>query len=250
MSDSPRPPAIRAVLFDLDDVLLDYDYRMRTRMRGAYERVARALPEELRRRAADGTVAFIRDLMARHAWEEAKQADWFAVPLKELGVDDPALVQALCNDIEENFDRANRLHPHAERMLDATAGLPRCIITNGHARIQRPKLSQLGLDDGRFNAIFVSGEHGVWKPDPRIFELALAATGTAASETLMIGDNPYTDIAGANLCGMLSLWINHGALELPAGGPAPTWQVAGVEEAAGLLETLLERPRIPAGKHA
>ena len=248
MSNGDPAPRIRAVVFDLDDVLLDYDYRMRTRMRGAYERAARGLDDDLRRRAADGTVAFIRDLMARHAWEEAEQADWFAVPLAELGVEDAALVRALCDDIDENFDRANRLHAHAARMLKATAAMPRCIITNGHSRIQRPKLAQLGLDDGRFNEIFVSHEHGIWKPDPRIFQLALAATGTAASETLMIGDNPYTDIAGANASGMLSLWINHGGLKLPTGGPEPTWEVAGIEEAAGLLEALLRQPEVPVVK--
>ena len=236
------------MVFDLDDVLLDYDYRMRTRMRGAYERAARGLPDALRRRAADGTVAFIRDLMARHAWEEAEQADWFAVPLAELGVEDAGLVKALCDDIDENFDKANRLHPHAARMLAATAGMPRCIITNGHSRLQRPKLTQLGLDDGSFTEIFVSGEHGIWKPDPRIFKLALEATGTPASETLMIGDNPYTDIAGANASGMLSLWINHGAIKLPSDGPEPTWEVAGVEEAAGLLEALLMQREVPVAK--
>lgn len=236
------------MVFDLDDVLLDYDYRMRTRMRGAYERAGRGLPDDLRRRAADGTVAFIRDLMARHAWEEAEQADWFAVPLANLGVQDASLVKALCDDIDENVDRANRLHRYAPRMLAATSGMPRCIITNGDSRTQRPKLSQLGLDDGSFNEIFVSGEHGIWKPDPRIFELALAATGTSASESLMIGDNPYTDIAGANASGMLSLWINHGAIRLPADGPEPTWEVAGVEEAAELLEALIEQREIPVAR--
>ncbi|MCY3693685.1 MAG: HAD-IA family hydrolase [Chloroflexi bacterium] len=245
MSNSRPPPRIRAVVFDLDDVLLDYDYRMRTRMRGAYERAARGLPDHLRRRAADGTIAFIRDLMARHAWEEAEQADWFIKPLADLGIVDGELVAALCDDIDAHFDTANRLHPDAPRMLGATDGMPRCIITNGHSRIQRPKLSQLGLDDGRFDEIFVSHEHGIWKPDPRIFKLALAVTGSSPAETLMIGDNPYTDIAGANASGMLSLWINHGGISLPEDGPEPTWEVGGIKEAAELLEALLEHRRVP-----
>ena len=245
MSVDHPEPGIRAVIFDLDDVLLDYDYRMRTRMRDAYERVATGLSDDLRRRATAGTIALIRDLMARHAWEEVEQIDWFIRPLAELGIDDPALAEALCDDIEKNFDKANRLHPDAGRMLAATEGMPRCIITNGFARIQRPKIAQLGLDDGRFTEIFVSHEYGIWKPDPRIFEKALGATGTAAGETLMIGDNPYTDIAGANACGMLSLWINHSGLVLGASGPRPTWEVASIAEAGGLLESLLERQGAP-----
>ncbi len=220
---------------------------MRTRLRAVYESVAESLPAELRQRAIAATTALVRDLMARHAWEEAAQIDWFARPLRDLGIANAQLAQSLCDELDARFDQANRMHPDADRLLSASDGLPRCIITNGYSHIQLPKLSQLGLDDGRFNEIFVAHEHGIWKPDPRIFELALSATGTSSAETLMIGDNPYTDIAGAIAAGLPSLWINHSRLKLGPGGPQPTWEVGSIGEAANMLGWLLHRSPTPAG---
>lgn len=45
----------------------------------------------------------------------------------------------------------------------------------------------------------LSYELGVIKPDPRIFEAALAALGSEASETLMVGDHPEVDRGGEAL---------------------------------------------------
>ncbi len=230
-----------AVFFDLDDVLLDYGYRMRTRLRATYEAAAGQLPGDLRSRAIDASIALVGDLMGRHAWAEAQQIDWFARPLAALGVHDPDLPGLLCDELNSRYDQSNREHPAAARLLAACRGLPRCLITNGFGRIQRPKLEQLGYATGVFNEIFISEEHGIWKPDPKIFKLALAASRTAPAQTVMIGDNPYTDIAGANAAGLCSLWINHSQLKLDRDGPVPTWEVASVAQAANLLESLLKR---------
>lgn len=45
----------------------------------------------------------------------------------------------------------------------------------------------------------LSYEHGVTKPDPRIFQAALAALGSDASQTIMVGDHPEVDIGGEAL---------------------------------------------------
>ncbi len=214
---------------------------MRTRLRATYEAAAGHLAEDLRSRAIDASIALVCDLMGRHAWAEAEQIDWFARPLAALGVDDPDLPQTLSDELNSRHNQSNRPHPAAARLLSACRGLPRCLITNGFARIQRPKLEQLGYATGVFTEIFISEEHGIWKPDPKIFEMALAASRTAPGETVMIGDNPYTDIAGANAAGLCSIWVNHSHLKLDPVGPDPTWEVASIAEAANLLESLLKR---------
>jgi HAD superfamily hydrolase (TIGR01549 family) len=48
------------------------------------------------------------------------------------------------------------------------------------------------------DAFVLSCEHGVQKPDPRIFEIALRALGREAGQTLMVGDDPQTDGAAAD----------------------------------------------------
>lgn len=62
----------------------------------------------------------------------------------------------------------------------------------------RPVFRAAGLAD-LVDAFVLSYEHGVQKPDPAIFELALAALGTRAEETLMVGDRPTHDGAAVEV---------------------------------------------------
>lgn len=48
-----------------------------------------------------------------------------------------------------------------------------------------------------FKAIVISGEVGIAKPDPAIYQLALDKLGASADQTLFIGDHPVNDIWGA-----------------------------------------------------
>ena len=49
------------------------------------------------------------------------------------------------------------------------------------------------------------------KPEPEIYQLALARLGSRAEETLFIGDHPVNDIWGAGRAGMPGVWLrrNH-----------------------------------------
>lgn len=63
---------------------------------------------------------------------------------------------------------------------------------------------KFGLKD-IFDALVVSCRVGLLKPDPRIFELALAKLNVAASEALMVGDTLQDDILPAQTLGMKTL---------------------------------------------
>ena len=56
----------------------------------------------------------------------------------------------------------------------------------------RPAFAAAGLG-GVVDAYVLSFEHGVQKPDPAIFELALAGLGTGPERTLMVGDRSGPD---------------------------------------------------------
>ena len=43
---------------------------------------------------------------------------------------------------------------------------------------------------------------GIWKPDPRIFEIALVATASAPGRSMYVGDTVTLDVAGARAAGM------------------------------------------------
>jgi len=59
-----------------------------------------------------------------------------------------------------------------------------------------------------FEAVVVSAELGVEKPDPRIFGAALHALSIAPAEALHVGDRIDTDVEGARAAGIDALWID------------------------------------------
>jgi HAD superfamily hydrolase (TIGR01509 family) len=77
-----------------------------------------------------------------------------------------------------------------------TLGIKVAIVSDIHFDL-RPEFEVLGLA-GLVNAYILSFEHGVQKPDPRIFMLALEQLGLSASDALMVGDRPERDGGAVN----------------------------------------------------
>jgi putative hydrolase of the HAD superfamily len=105
------------------------------------------------------------------------------------------------------------------------------IITNGFDEIQSIKLKS-GAIDHYFKEIISSGLVGFRKPDKRIFDYALEVAGAQAGESLMIGDNPVSDIKGAQLAGIDQVFYNPNGLACPV---TPTLEIKSMKE---LLEFL------------
>lgn len=80
------------------------------------------------------------------------------------------------------------------------------LLTNGSPRFQRAKLEYSGLGK-YFNTVVVSGEHGIGKPDPRIFKIVLDGLGAAPSTAVMVGNSLERDIQGARRAGVRSVWL-------------------------------------------
>lgn len=86
------------------------------------------------------------------------------------------------------------------------------IITNGKTAGQTPKIQKTGLDK-IFDTIVISEAVGAWKPDPRIFEAALERLGAKPEEAMYIGDHLKNDIGGAQAAGICGVWFNPRGLE-------------------------------------
>lgn len=107
-------------------------------------------------------------------------------------------------------------------------------VTNGGVREQQAKLDHLELT-GSFDAILISEAVGCKKPDPRIFEAALAEVGAAAGETWFVGDHPLNDVVGARRVGMEGVWVREDAYSWPAGEAPPAHVVESFGELRGVL---------------
>lgn len=80
------------------------------------------------------------------------------------------------------------------------------LITNGRDDIQYGKIDTLRIREA-FDIILVSEGAGVKKPDARIFRMALDTLNVAAERTLFVGDHPVNDIRGAADVGMHTVWM-------------------------------------------
>jgi putative hydrolase of the HAD superfamily len=67
-------------------------------------------------------------------------------------------------------------------------------------------LERCGLRSG-LDAVVCSAEAGARKPDPVIFERALAITGCSPEQAVHVGDTPEEDVAGAQAAGLRALLI-------------------------------------------
>ncbi|MBM3070718.1 pyrimidine 5'-nucleotidase [Enterobacter sp. RHBSTW-00994] len=125
--------------------------------------------------------------------------------------------------------------PGAVSLLASLKGKAKLgIITNGFTALQQIRLERTGLRD-HFDALVISEQVGVPKPDPRIFDYALEQAGHPDRErVLMVGDTAESDILGGNNSGLATVWLNAHNRVLPD-GIKPTWTVSSLNELEQLL---------------
>ena len=240
MSATPRP---RAVLFDLDDTLLDWY----AAVHASWEAVCAVAAPRLGADAASLRRAIQREGAIFWA-DEAAVAEYRVRPLdsrREIvrlallseGLDDAPAAELARRSLGELRERIAPF-PDALGTLDAlrAEGYRLALVTNGSADTQRAKIERWGLAD-RFEAIVVEGEFGRGKPDPAVFAHALEGAGAAPDEAWMVGDNLYADIGGAQAAGIHGVWIHRGRLAFPDDPPAwPERRIGHLAELRAALE--------------
>ncbi len=85
-------------------------------------------------------------------------------------------------------------------------------ITNGRDFFQRNKIRALGLDT-YFDFIVTSGELGIKKPDPAIFQAGLDLFSNNSDQVCFCGDNLSADIQPAKQLGMTTFWKTRASSE-------------------------------------
>ena len=88
----------------------------------------------------------------------------------------------------------------------AEAGLKLAVVANWDVSLH-DVLERVGLAGG-FEAVVTAAAVGAAKPDPRPFEVAISRLGVEASQCLHVGDDPSTDVAGAEAAGMSALLVD------------------------------------------
>ncbi len=119
-----------------------------------------------------------------------------------------SLAQQLSNAYVDLSPKKNHVFEGAHETLTYLKGRYKLhIITNGFTEVQYSKLNNCDLTHF-FDLILCTEEIGVNKPNPLVFQTALERTNALASKSVMIGDNPETDILGAQNCGFKTVLFN------------------------------------------
>ncbi|MEM6686857.1 MAG: YjjG family noncanonical pyrimidine nucleotidase [Bacteroidota bacterium] len=107
------------------------------------------------------------------------------------------LIHLLSAQYIQYLSSFNHLFEYAEELLQKLQGRYKLhMITNGFREVQRKKMKSSGILP-YFGHIIDSESVHVKKPDPKIFNHALALANVAPENALMIGDSYEADILGA-----------------------------------------------------
>lgn len=147
---------------------------------------------------------------------EYRKSVWFNALLR-IGISDINIAEELGNRFKRIRNSKHILFAdtieYLERLrYDFKLGM----ITNGTPDIQWKKINGSKLEQ-YFDAIIISGDFGIGKPDVSIFHETLRQLSCNHTEAIMIGNNIETDINGAKQTGIRNIWINrnHAANEFP-----------------------------------
>ncbi len=192
----------KAVLFDLDDTLVD-----------TMEALTRVSEHWYGALATEGRPPTAREFIAGLQVTNSE-----ALSLRDFYTRMLEIWPGCFESVEAALDAHSKVVPDCVSVdvrTDALlrdlkeASVPVGVVTNGPTEMQWAKVRNTGVAD-LVDAVVVSEEFGVNKPDPAIFNQALCLIGADASETLFVGDNTVADIGGACGVGMRTAWMSHG----------------------------------------
>lgn len=155
----------------------------------------------------------------------------FPEVFEKLGVPFNYDVEEVHDYFLNNCSNRSEVFAYAHETLEyLKAKYPLSIITNGFPEAVHPKMKASDLNQ-YFKDLVISLEVGHRKPEPEIFRLAMKRLDAKPETSVMIGDNPKTDIRGAEAVGMKSIFFN------PTGNrkSVTEWEIQSLDELIKIL---------------
>jgi putative hydrolase of the HAD superfamily len=237
---------IRAVLFDLDDTLFDHQGCSREALatiRDAHEAL-RAMPFDVLQRAHAGFLEELHaDVMLGRVSVDDARVERFRRLLESAGATvSSAIADQLAVTYRETYRARRRAVAGAAELMAAVKRHTRIgIVSNNIRDEQEEKLQVLGLE-AFVDALVVSEEAQVSKPDPEIFRIALDLLQVEPPQAVMIGDSWAADVVGARAAGIRAIWFNPGRVAVPD-PDADVRQLTALTPAEDVVRMILEPDR-------
>jgi YjjG family noncanonical pyrimidine nucleotidase len=229
----------RVVLFDLDDTLFDHASAARAALRGvhdAHTRFAMRPFETFESEHAECLEDLHRRVIAGEMTVDEARIERFRRLFAAAGVraaDD--LLQQTAMGYRRTYLDARGPIDGARDLLAALKPRVRIgIVSNNILDEQQGKLRHCGLDPF-IDALVVSEDTGVSKPDPAIFRIALDRLDAREHEAVMVGDSWAADIEGAHAAGIRAVWFNRFRRPQPRTGIAALDAFVPLEAAMAII---------------
>jgi putative hydrolase of the HAD superfamily len=248
--------AIRAVVFDLFDTLVDLSMRDLPRI-------------EIGGRCVPSTAGALHEVVAAHsdvdrerfitvltevdrAFRETRHARGLELPSLErfeavvdrLEIDAPELPGILTETHMGMIRGQVSVPENHERILGDLARRVRLGLCSNfsHSATALDLLDDCGFRP-HLDALVISDAIGIRKPRAEIFEAVLAELDVAPQEALHVGDSLSADIGGAAPLGIRTVWITRRIADRKAAlraheGPSPDCVIEDLSEIEALLDAV------------
>lgn len=202
------------LFFDLDRTLWDFDKNNHETFMDMYDKF------QLREKGIENPSEFydIYQHINFALWETYKAGQIekerlnfsrFFHSLNVFNVDDKELAANISEYYIKVSPLKSNLYPETIETLEKLKPKYRMhIVTNGFEEVQFIKIENSGLQK-YFEKIITSERAGFKKPHTGFFDFALRETDAQPKESIIIGDDPETDILGASQIGIDQIWVKH-----------------------------------------
>ncbi len=212
----------RAILFDLDDTILDTTLsadRLWTQASKQFADEIGRSPDEIDRQMRQAREWFWSDPQRN----QVGRLDLFKAragcvehALEQMDAGDNGLATRIATWFTDRRIPAMKPFDGALEALAKLkdAGVRLGLISNGKGETQREKVVRFGLEP-YFDCIILEGEFGAGKPDRRVFDHALEELGVTPGQAWMVGDNLQWEVAAPQKLGIQGVWVDWRGAGLP-----------------------------------
>lgn len=201
---------LRAILFDADDTLYEEKHAKIAAETAIAKDVATLMERdigEMYRRFEAAKNHILKSQKGDPRRNEREQ--WIQALLQEMDLPvshTERLVSLYWNRVTEE------VRPYADASIVLpilSKQFPLFVLTNEDTQYAKRKLEAAGLLEN-FREIVSAFEIGAEKPSKKFFDDALSRINFLATEVVMIGNDPRSDIRGANSNGIISIFLRRG----------------------------------------
>ncbi len=229
---------IKAVFFDLDNTLYDYDSCHKKSLNACYK-VFKTKVKGLTKlkfvQAFNNAKKEIKNELVGTASSHNRVLYFQRMVEKLIGTFEVNLILKLYSTYWNTLLKDMKMFSDAIKVFDFLTKnkIKIVIVTDLTAHIQMRKIKQLKITK-YVDSVVTSEEVGMDKPNPEMFLLALNRVNLLPSDVIMVGDNEERDVEGANEVGMYTVLITKKKVNV-RGNWKPNYRIKKLSELIKIL---------------